>query len=354
MANTEQISYLDKGVDYWNSWRKENPSIAIDLSEANLQKLRLGGVDLRWANLRKTKLYQADLQNARLNGADLTWAELSGVNLYRGNLIGANLRDVKLQKANLELAKLGSAVLRWASFNKANLTGANLNQADMRNIDLRCANLCQAKLSEVDLSTANLTQADLSRTVIKRSTLRNTILNGVNLTNANLSGSDLAGASLIGADCSGVNLSLARLTSTNLQNSRLVDCRVYGESTWDLNLHETVMRNIIVTQQGEAEVTVDDLEVAQFIYLLLNRDKLRKIINTINTKAVLILGRFTPERKAVLDLVANEIRNNNLLPIIFDFQRPTGRDFTETIKVLAGMSLFVVVDITDPKSVPLE
>jgi hypothetical protein len=39
---------------------------------------------------------------------------------------------------------------------------------------------------------------------------------------------------------------------------------------------------------------------------------------------------------------------------MFDFQRPSQRDFTETIKILAGMSRFIVADITNPKSSPLE
>jgi hypothetical protein len=43
-----------------------------------------------------------------------------------------------------------------------------------------------------------------------------------------------------------------------------------------------------------------------------------------------------------------------LLPIIFDFEGATTRDFTETIKTLAALSLFVIADITDPKSIPLE
>jgi hypothetical protein len=42
------------------------------------------------------------------------------------------------------------------------------------------------------------------------------------------------------------------------------------------------------------------------------------------------------------------------LPIIFDVERPTNLDVTETIKVLAGLSRFVIADITNPRSVPLE
>jgi hypothetical protein len=68
----------------------------------------------------------------------------------------------------------------------------------------------------------------------------------------------------------------------------------------------------------------------------------------------LLLGQFTPERKAVLDALADELRKHNLLPIIFDFERCTNLDFTETIRILAGLSLFVIVDLTKPKAVPQE
>ena len=42
------------------------------------------------------------------------------------------------------------------------------------------------------------------------------------------------------------------------------------------------------------------------------------------------------------------------MPIVFDFDRPTDKDFTETIKTLASLSYFVIADITNPKSSPLE
>ena len=39
---------------------------------------------------------------------------------------------------------------------------------------------------------------------------------------------------------------------------------------------------------------------------------------------------------------------------VFDFERQKGRDFTETTMTLAGMSCFVIADITNPRSAPLE
>jgi hypothetical protein len=42
------------------------------------------------------------------------------------------------------------------------------------------------------------------------------------------------------------------------------------------------------------------------------------------------------------------------LPILFDFEKPSTRDLQETIVNLAGMSRFILADISDPKSIPQE
>ena len=69
---------------------------------------------------------------------------------------------------------------------------------------------------------------------------------------------------------------------------------------------------------------------------------------------MLILGRFTAERKAVLDAMREELRRRNYLPILFDFEKPASRDLTETISTLAHMARFIIADITEAKSIPQE
>ncbi len=88
--------------------------------------------------------------------------------------------------------------------------------------------------------------------------------------------------------------------------------------------------------------------------MLLNNPKIRDVIDTIARKAVLILGRFTPERKAVLDALREALRTYGYLPILFDFDKPSSQDFTETVSTLAHLSRFVVADLTDPNSIPQE
>ena len=168
MANDEHVAMiLEKGVEAWNAWRKENPDIRPDLSETD----RFIGVNL--------------------SGADLSEALLMGANLFQ-----------------------------------ANLSGADLSEA---------------------------------------------LLNGANLFQTNLSGAHLTRAFLAGAT----------LLETDLAGADLTGCRVYGVSAWRLKLEGTSQQNLVITDTDEPEITVDNIEVAQFIYLLLHNEKIRDVIDTI-------------------------------------------------------------------------
>ena len=69
---------------------------------------------------------------------------------------------------------------------------------------------------------------------------------------------------------------------------------------------------------------------------------------------MLILGRFSEDQKPVLDALRNELRKHDYLPMMFDFDPTTNQTISETVKTLAGMSRFVIADITDARSVPQE
>jgi hypothetical protein len=110
----------------------------------------------------------------------------------------------------------------------------------------------------------------------------------------------------------------------------------------------------VITRADQLEVTVDNIEVAQFVHLLLHNGKIRDVIDTVGKKGVLLLGRFTEGRIVVLERLRDELRKRGYLPIVFNFDKPETKDFTETVRLLAGLSKFVIADITNPKSAPLE
>jgi hypothetical protein len=138
---------------------------------------------------------------------------------------------------------------------------------------------------------------------------------------------------------------IANLIEADLTDADVIGCRIHGISAWDLKLEGTKQDNLIVTKEGQAEITVDNIEVAQFVYLLLHNEKIRDVIDTVTSKAVLILGRFTPERKAVLDALRDELRQRNRTPIVFDFSGPRSMNTTDTVKLLAQMARYVIVDL---------
>jgi len=92
---------------------------------------------------------------------------------------------------------------------------------------------------------------------------------------------------------------------------------------------------------------------AQFIYLLLNA-KMRNVIGTIGKKGVLLLGRFTEGRIQVLERLRDKLRSLGFVPMVFNFDKPETKDFTETVRLLANLSHFIIADLTNPGSTPLE
>jgi hypothetical protein len=244
---------------------------------------------------------------------------------------------------------LGQAQLKGAHLSRVNLWETDLRVANLSNADLRKAQLKGALLARAHLSGADLSEADLSEAHLGWAHLSK-----ANLSEANLIGAHLSRANLSGANLSGADLQDAHLVETDLTGADLTGCRIHGVSAWGLKLERAKQQNLVITSWNEPTVTVDNIEVAQFIYLLLHNQKIRDVIDTITSKTVLILGRFTDERKAVLDALREELRKRDYLPILFDFNVPATRDIPETVSLLARMARFVVADITDAKSIPQE
>ncbi len=239
-----------------------------------------------------------------------------------------------LSGIDFSLADLSQAILYGANFSKADLSYSDLSEAYLNYANFNGATLTEAEISGADLMHSRFINADLNK--------------------ASLSASDLFAADLSNADLSDADLSGASLLRTNLKGSILSRCSIFGISVWKVQLEGATQDNLVITPKDEPTITVDNLEVAQFIYLLLNNKEIRNVIDTITSKVVLILGRFTPERKAVLDALRNELRRQNYSPVLFDFEKPAGRDLTETVSTLAHMARFVIADITDAKSIPQE
>jgi hypothetical protein len=224
----------------------------------------------------------------------------------------------------------------------ANLSNRNFTKFNFSGCDLRWAGLRGAICEECNFVSADLMGANLRGARLVHAEFREGDLRWTHLMDANLQWADLRDAKLQGA----------LLLKSNLRGADLRGSRIFGISAWGVELDNTTKQSdLIISSYTEPLITVDNIEVAQFVHLLLHSEKIRDVIDTIGKKAVLILGRFTAERKAVLDALREELRKRDYLPILFDFEKPSSRSTDETITLLARMARFVVADISDAKSV---
>ena len=306
---------LYQGVREWNRWRRHNPQIVPDLSrdvveadlEGDLQSL-IGAV------LNQVAPGRAPTAHSGLSGADLNKVNFRGANLSGAFLDGSMLMEADLRGANLDGAHMTGCVLTMARMRKARARGTDLTAATLR----------WADISGADLTNAVLRQANLNEVKARKTNLR-----GANLGYATFVGGTLARADLSGAF-------------------------VYGASVWDVDLTGAVQEQLVITKPSEPEVSVDDLKVAQFLHLVISNRNIRDVIDTMATKVVLVLGRFTPQRKQVLHAIHAALRHRGFVPVLFDFERPSSRDFTETAVTIAHLSRFIVADLTEPASLPKE
>lgn len=314
MVNPEHLEILGQGVEVWNKWRKENPNIRPDLSQADLRDMDLRNVDLSQAHLPLANLTGLDLSGAtfimaNLNGAFLSGVDLRGVDLRKARFIHAYLTEADLSGANLR-----GAILIDANLWRAILVGADLYETDLSGAALREAHLAGTKLLKTKLRAAYLVETDLS-----------------------------------GARLEDVDLSNASLVRTDLRGATILGCSVYGVGAWDLKTDDkTEQESLVITPEEEQKITVDDLEIAQFLYLVLNNEKLGHFIRVMRTSAVLILGSFGPDSKEFREALRANLRAKGFAPIVFDFDTSKTSYKMETVQTLALLSNFVIVDLSEP------
>src|SRR5215213_802516 len=192
---------------------------------------------------------------------------------------------------------LRTGVSVWNEWRRANPDIVpDLHMASLMNKDLRGADLRGANLEWADLLSSDLSGADLRK--------------------ANLHGVDARNSKFINAQLQGANLYGAVLIDSDFTAADLTGSCVYGVSAWNVQLDAAIQQSLVITRPDEPKITVDDLQVAQFIYFILNHANLRTVLNSMTQRGVLILGRFGGGGLDVLYAVADSLREKGYLPII--------------------------------------
>jgi hypothetical protein len=113
------IDQLNGSVSEWNQWRRKNPKILPDLSNADLRGKKLSSINFRRVNLEGANLCGVALDSADLSYANLAMADLTGANLCHANLHGTifrktTLREVRCRKATMHETQLLNVDMRTA------------------------------------------------------------------------------------------------------------------------------------------------------------------------------------------------------------------------------------------------
>ena len=300
----------------WNRWRAEHPEAVPDLRGLKLEGATIGGLNLR---------------RARLDGAELVRVSLAGGHLEQASLERAELRMADLASAHAERVRLSDANLRYARLDGGDFRHAVASEdTGFNRASLREADFSGAKMPGVDFTQANLS---------------GTLFDGANLARANFSNALLDGTSFLGA-----NLTEAGIWDAVIRQVK-TDAKT-RQKALGVDVHVVWERR----RRGEViEFTeADNLHVAQFHSIVEEHGSIGDLLSATSKRVVLILGRFLPKRKRLLDKLADALRERGKIPVIFDFPNAADRELSDTVRFIACMSQFIVVDMTKASSVPLE
>jgi len=254
-----------------------------------------------------------------------------------------DLRGLDLRTENIHTINIGGMNLGWARLEWAQLPGLRSWNVNFADSDLRHANLNSADLSLSVFDRANLQYCKFVKATLTDVRARNADFRHANLSHAVLNGAHLEGAKLNGA-------------------------RVVGLSTWGVEIDEKTQQDDLILEElgdfiedwddeGYKERVigrVDHLEAVQLLYLIRNKEKLKTVIDAVTSNLVLILGNFSGDRMNILRAIEQKLAQLRYAPVIFDFDMPCDRDLIETVSLLANLSCFLIVDLTEPASTPLE
>lgn len=236
-------------------------------------------------------------------------------------------------------------------FTDVDFSNSDMNMASLRNCTFWGCNFDDVRLTYADLVDAHFVRCTFRRTCMRVAAIGDAEFSECIFDECDMSYCSAEDTSFESSTFQKTKMEHMSLVHTDFSNAKLDECYLYGISSWDLILHNSIQKNLVITPEHMPTVTVDNIELAQFLYLMINNIRLRDVIKTITSKVVLILGNFSPERKAILDQIREFLRTQDVIPVMFDFEKPSTRNFTETVLTLASMSKYVIADLSSPRSV---
>ena len=278
------------------------------------------------------------LTNAIEENNALLWNKFNTTNIGNGLVITDFEFDKNFSRAN----KSNKFKFRRVLFSNCSFSEIRLSNTSFNNSTFQDKTIFRSSI----FMYSNFEGSMFKSCLLEKITFRNCHLNKSNfIHDTKINNCDFYGSSLIGA---------------KFLNSKITNTDVYGANMWDLKHINSNQKDILISNKRSTSNEIDsiklyDLELAHLINLLKNNRKFASLFDESKSKFVLILGRFGDHLEVLLKIKERITLTNKYVPILFDWDTCESQlDLLETIQLLAGLSKFIIVDLTSPNSVPAE
>ena len=158
------LNLLEKGVDTWNQWRKNNPGIHPVLEEIQLEQF-----DLLNVNFSCTTFYKCKLINSHLCKADLRGVCLKHTEIKNSNFVGSNISRF-FDNSHNQKSKIEECCIVNSDFSNSNLFYSIITNSSIKNSFFKVSNFDKSEFDNVKIYFSNFDDANFRFSKIKNNT----------------------------------------------------------------------------------------------------------------------------------------------------------------------------------------
>lgn len=238
MANPEHVEILKQGVEVWNKWREDQPTIF------GIEKIAIKGLDLTGANFQGCFFTDCAFAKCNLSKANLSNAGLDECDLFDVNMEEVSFLETKLSSCWFVRGKGESADFYNAQLSNVEFLDCNLHRANFMNAKLEGVGYKDCKLDEIILFDADLKGVKIEGCSLARGEFDFSKSSDIVCRSSNLSGAMFDQARLE----DGLFMAVV-MKNASLKESELVKCKLFGvdlllsDFRW-CNLEETNLSGI--------------------------------------------------------------------------------------------------------------